>query len=448
MKPVSIMAMTIMKSALLKRLNYNHQVFNLIITAMLLVPKYTWGKTNDEANLCYRQIQQAVKKEQVSLLAAQKVLEAQLMQARQRLNIPKSPQLRTRFESAASALTWEQAQARIGLRWYFPKFLSTQEALSSISRFKINEEDLSKYWLKLKQQSRFITKLRDYIADQALIKKQRFFFYQEKLIQAEIDLNQSLLESGMSTLLTQQVLQKKYAQVQRQKSKANLEWTRFRLKASWLSALSVPNQLSPDDLKVFAEEQSTALTTCLPFITFEQIKSLSNQQSQTKALQHLSLKELEALIQVTLQEQKQRLSKHQWLEFIELNYDRRVNDQRMIAELGINLPIATYSQAEHFKSQHYVQKLDSLRLERQQALSSLNQSKVQKLFQKIFKVKPPLNTAWDLSHLEGIKQAHLELELWYLGQREYQEREQLLLDYLSLFPSFSIQSLNPQDYTR
>ena len=393
-------------------------------------PLVVCGETGGRS-LCYQHVQQAVNAEKPSLMATKQMLETQLSSARSKLSLPKVPQLRTRFENTIDV---ENPKGRIGLRWYLPRFTSGSELLTSSREFSIDEKALSSLWLVLKERSIFMTKLRVYLKYQALLMRQLYLDYQEKLAQVELSLNRSLFESGQSTLIRQKTYQKTHAQLNLKRRKVELSLQRFRLKNPWLK----PSGLLRDELNL-NRVRPLKLTECLPAFRLEFLKSLLSESSIKAESEKLSLNELELLIQITLQEQETKLNDHQWLEFFELNYDSNFDSQGLIAELGINLPIGGVNhEVEKLKSRDVIKKLELLRFERQQAMNSgkLDIQSLQKLFNRLEPL--PVIAIKELKDFDSVELAYLKLELWYLTWLERHELELFSLEYISLFPSFTV----------
>ena len=391
------------------------------VLLLILCLRQANGETIKGESVCYRMIKQAVDAEKNSLITARNMLGAQLSQARLKLDLPKTPQVRTRFENT---LDQDNPQSRIGLRWYFPKFNSGRDLLSNFRKFSVDKKHLAQQWMTLKKRALFMSKLRNYLKFQALLITQFFYMHQEQLAQAELALNQSLLESGVSTLLKQKTYQKKLSQIGLKKRQIEAKISRFQLKNSWIQ------------YRINSADEAMTLVDCLPTLRPDLLKELFSKSRHESEMKALSIKELELLIKITLQEQKSKLAQHQWLEFFELNYDQSFDSQGLIAEFGINLPIGHQNDAEQLKSSSYVQEFGQLRVSRQQALANihLNHESFQRLFHQIeaFKALPRA----ELKSFDEIELNYLKLDLWHLTWLERYELELLFLDYLSLLPSF------------
>ena len=418
----------------LASLSYSIRISLSIMLSVLFLPLPCSAEPPLTLKSCQARWTTTLKRHERRLDYAQRSLKFRFSQARTKLWLPKSPQLRGRLDQE---LEDPDSRGRVGLRWHLPKLSMSEPSPKILGELGLSEEKLPERWLRLKKHELWIESLgADLLLREAWL-TQTALSYEERLSQAELTLQSQLLRDGLTSSIRLKTLRSRHFSLQLKLRRATRELKRLMIMAHG-SVNGLTPLIAQHDTKELTTLLSTSVVDCLSPETLTSLQSSLSHESAHLSTSPLTLGEIELIIQLVMSRFKAQSNAHQWLEFVELSYDGRVGSERVIAELGLNLPLGPQRErAERLSVDELRETAQQLHrsLKRQrgslrgllslEALNDLSQERI---------AQPHLSA---LNTLDELQLARAEVSHWRSAWSDRHHLERLVIEWLTLTPGLS-----------
>ena len=326
--------------------------------------------------------------------------------------MPKEPQLRGRFDQEQKA---DLSQSRIGLRWHMPHFTGAEDVLA---RYELNQLDLIELWIDL-HKSAIATRISKTHINYRIAWVNWSTLTVKALIKStQVSLVQDLVSIGMNP--TEKLI---IHQTELQKLRQKIQIQRRVLNA--ISSTLNLNRTTQPQLDLQHSPLSYRCQT-IPATTHGWNELLSLKVRRT-------LEEVEAIINLQLSTLKDHKDSYQWLDFMELSYDGTDGAERLIAEVGVNLPFGSYrskeSEIQRLGEKQDIRLLEKQSLEHRNALKEVLKIDQLQLNDDV-QVSPPMRK--DITSLQDLNLWNAQLQLWQTQWLNRLSLEEAIIDWHSL----------------
>ena len=255
-----------------------------------------------------------LKRHERRLMYAQHSLKSRFAQARTKLWLPKSPQLRGRldyeFEDPSS-------RGRVGLRWHLPRLSMGDPPPEILRQLGLSEESLPERWLALKRHELWIEVLRGDLQLREAEMTRAVLSYEERLSQAELTLRSQLLREGLTTLISVQTLKSKHRSLQLELRRATRELKRLMIMVNGSTPLLEGRDARRRESSMMSDPlelptgTAKSVMNCLSPETFTALQGSLSDDRERHSRPPLSLGETELIIQQNMSRFKAQSNAHQ-----------------------------------------------------------------------------------------------------------------------------------------
>ena len=366
-------------------------------------------KTSHIETNCLRVMNQTLELYTKELSGESELLDRRLQLSESERWLPKSPQLRTRFERSVLTSGLALSKPRLGLRWAMPSFGGPKN--SALALFEVDR--LVDRWREAREANIMID-----AAMRHLNFRERWLVWAKEeglaqIAQEELSRAKILFEAGS---LTQSQLRR--AELRQERVMLKSQTSRKHLRRA-VSEMSENAHHIVFDLRASPLKDQCIQSFELPELGIEQTKRPP------------SIAELSIITQLRLDATEAQSFSGRWIDFVELSYDDNQGDQRLIAEFGFDLPWGNRSlEKNEISMDRRLRKLFSLKAELDRSLKALWASLSED--ERGASVPLPYPPSLEDSKLIDLLERAEALELWSLQWLARLEREKLILEWLKL----------------